>query len=255
MKKATSTLVLLFAAVALTNCSPKGFQSLSSLSDSGSNTQQGADTPGGSGAGGTNAADAVAKLDLQGAVDSNNSSFGKALTFDFDKVRGEFIVMVPMPSGVILTLPGGTFSKYPDITFSPMFDAQGRMKFAVRIPLKYIIKGVQTIPVASLPNGDPLPAMPQGYQELPSLGLSFPQHDNTQISLYIGVNAVGLFITLPTNAALPIGFTLPIKNKDKTKTFGYLTYVPAKGNFAPGLFVSSIIPASVSRILEDYFKL
>lgn len=253
MKKITSTLSLLLAVTTLTNCSPQGFSSSSLI---GGSTSNGLNTGGG---GSVNPPiipiNPLSSLDLQGQVaDSTVGSFGNALAFDFDKVRGEFIVMIPMPSGVFFN-PSGVFSKYPDITFSPIIDAQGRMKFAVRIPVKYIVKGVQFSTPTALPNGDALPAMPQGMGELPSLGLNFPQHNNTQISLYIGVNAIGLYVTLPTNAALPIGFTLPIRTKDKTKTFGYLTYVPAKGSFAPGLFVSSIIPPAVSKILEDYFKL
>lgn len=256
MKKITTSLALLLAVVTLTNCSSKGFESGSSVrAGSSTNDQQGNNGNGdGNNNGGTNTPAPIDSLDLQGKVDSNDSNFGGALSFDFDKNRGEFIVMIPMPSGVFLT-PSGSFAKYPDITFSPIIDATGKMKFAVRIPVKYIIKGMSTLPKASLPNGDPLPAMPVGYGELPSLGLSFPQHSNTQVSLYVGVNAIGLYVTLPTNAALPLGFTLPIRSKDKSKTFGYLTYVPAKMNHAPGLFVSTIIPPAVSRILEDYFKL
>lgn len=256
MKKITTSLALLLAVVTLTNCSSKGFEASSSAgAGSSTNDQLGG---GGTDGGGDIVAPTPAPIDsvdLQGKVDGNNSQFGGALSFDFDKKRGEFIVMIPMPSGVFIT-PSGSFSKYPDITFSPIIDgATGKMKFAVRIPVKYIIKGMSTLPASSLPNGDPLPAMPNGQGELPSLGLSFPQNNNTQVSLYIGVNAIGLYVTLPTNAALPIGFTLPIRNKDKSKTYGYLTYVPAKMSYAPGLFVSAIIPPAVSRILEDYFKL
>ena len=252
MKNITSTLGLLLAVVTLSNCSPQGFSTANSLASNGGGGNSGLTGPGGSVLPITNP---IANLDLQGKVDSStNSPFGNALAFDFDKVRGEFIIMVPMPSGVFFS-PSGAFSKYPDITFSPIIDAEGRMKFAVRIPVKYIIKGTQFLPPTTLPNGDKLPMMPQGYGELPSLALSFPQQNDMKISLYIGVNAIGLFVTLPTNAALPFGFTLPVRNKDKTKTFGYLTYVPAKAAFAPGLFVSTIIPASVSKILEDYFKL
>lgn len=254
MKKFTTSLALLLAVVTLTNCGSKGFESSSSTgAGSSTNDQLGGGNVGGGG-GGTNTPAPIDNVDLQGKVDGNDSQFGGALSFDFDKQRGEFIVMIPMPSGVFLT-PTGSFSKYPDITFSPIIDATGKMKFAVRIPVKYIIKGMSTLPASRLPNGDPLPAMPSGYGELPSLGLSFPQHNNTQVSLYVGVNAIGLYVTLPTNAALPIGFTMPIRNKDKSKTFGYLTYVPAKMSYAPGLFVSAIIPPAVSRVLEDYFKL
>lgn len=197
--------------------------------------------------------DPVSQLDFKGRVDSADSN-NNALAFDFDKTRGEFIIMIPMPSGILFS-PSGSFSNYPDISFSPIIDSTGRMKFAVRVPIKYVIKGASFLPPSRLPNGDALPAMPAGYGELPSLGLTFPQANNTQITLYIGVNAVGLFVGLPDNAALPFGFTLPIKNSAKTKTLGFLSYVPKKGTFPPGLFVSSLIPPSMARILEDNFHL
>ncbi len=251
MKKVWILALLVTAPITLTNCSAGKYQytGLSSEADS-SRSSAGLPVPN---LPGVNPADPISKLDFKGRVESNDST-NNALAFDFDKVRGEFIIMIPMPSGVLFT-PSGSFSSHPDITFSPLIDASGRMKFAVRIPMKYVIKGASFLPSSRLPNGDPLPAMPAGNSELPSLGLTFPQQNNTQITLYIGVNAVGLFVTLPENAAIPFGFTLPIKNSDHSKTLGYLSYVPPKGTYAPGLFISSIVPPPMARILEDYFHL
>ena len=204
-------------------------------------------------------APAIDQVDMKSYVDDSSNKLGGlngALGFDLDKVRGEFIIMVPMPSGLVFT-PSGSFAKYPDITFSPVFDATGKVKVAVRIPVKYVLKGTSFIEPSRLPNGDPLPAMPAGQGELPSLALSFPQNNNTQINLYIGINALGLLVSLPNSAALPlpINITVPLKNRDKTKTFGYLTYVNAKNGFPPGLFISTGVPNSFARILEDYFGL
>ncbi len=257
MTKQIYLTIFLATTMGLTACTEKGFSSASlssatnSTSNSSSNNEQNSDSNSPNNGGDV---DPLSKIDLKGRIESDSANYSKALAFDFDKVRGEFIIMVPFPSGVMFT-PAGSFSKYPDITFSPIIDAEGRMKFAVRIPVKYIIKGSSFLPPASLPNGDSLPAMPQGYGELPSLGLNFPTHNNTQVVLYIGVNAVGLYVTLPAKAALPFKFSLPIKNSDKSKTFGYLSYVPAKASHPPGMFVSTIIPPSLSRILEDYFRL
>lgn len=249
MNKFFKIMILTLALAGLTNCS-KGSVSQSSTAPSLNNGQG----TGGDGTTNNPPPAPIDSVDLKGAVDSNDGN-NKALTFDFDKTRGEFIIMVPMPAGVSFT-PIGSFSKYPDITFSPIFDsATQKMKFGVRIPVKYILKGATFLPAASLPNGDALPAMPAGYGELPSLALNFPQNGNTQITLYIGVNAVGLYVSLPDNAALPFGFQVPIRNSDKTKTYGYLTYVPKKGTYAPGLFVSTLIPPAMARILEDYFHL
>lgn len=257
MKYTTSTLALLLATVVLTSCSQSGFQTGQSSSTAPTNNTNSTDSTGTGGSGGSTTAptNSLDQVNLQGRVDSSQAEYKNTLAFDFDKTRGEFIIMIPMPSGFIIT-PSGVFSKYPDISLSTLYDpTSGRMKLAVRIPLKYVIKGLQNQPPSSLPNGDVLPAMPQGNQELPSLALNFPQQGNTQVSLYIGVNAIGLFMTLPSNAAFPLQFTLPIKNADKTQTYGFLSYVPPKGQFPPGLFVSSIVPPKISKILEDYFHL
>lgn len=253
MKKQMNALILILAAMVLTNCSPKGFQAagVSTSTSIGGNN-------GGLGGGVIPPVDNVTKpidtVNMQGMVESTQaSSFNKTLTFDLDKVKGEFIIMIPFPAGFQFS-PSGSFSKYPDIHFGPAMDLNGNMKLAVRIPVKYIVKGINFLPAARLPNGDALPMMPSGYGELPSLALSFPAN-GTELSLYIGVNAVGLFVTLPENIAIPFGFTFPVKSADKSKTYGFLSYVPPKGMYAPGMFVSTIVPPNVSRILEDYFKL
>jgi hypothetical protein len=200
----------------------------------------------------------IDSVDMKSRVDDsdNKLGFNGALAFDIDLARGEFLIMLPMPSGVVFT-PSGAFNKYPDITFTPIFDASGKMKMAVRVPIKYVLKGIQSVPPTRLPNGDPLPAMPAGMGELPSLALSFPTHNNTKMTLYIGLSAVGFFMTLPDKAALPwpINITVPLKNKDKTRTFGYLTYVNTKNGHQPGLFMSTIVPPEFARILEDHFGL
>lgn len=252
MKK--NILIISLATIAIvtgTSCSPKSFQaqsSLSSTTDSSNNNQNSE----------SNAPLSIDSVDLKGQVQDNSNTLGVNDTqaFDFDKVRGEFIIMLPMPRGLIFT-PSGSFANYKDITFSPVFDATGRMKLAVRVPIKYVLKGAVLESPTRLPSGEALPQMPAGKDELPSLALQFPDHDNMQIHLYIGVNALGLFLTLPPEASLPIPFniTLPIKNKAKTLTSGYLTYVCAKGSYPSGFFVSTLIPSGVARVLEDYFHL
>lgn len=262
MNKKNLSLSLILAAIItagfFTGCSPKGFESESAKTDLAQGAA-GTDDDNNSGNSDTTTPSApIDTVDLKGRVEDSKGmlGFNGALAFDFDKVRGEFIIMVPMPSSMVFT-PSGAFKNYPDIKFGPIFDATGKMKMAIRIPIKYVLKGVNQIDPAKLPSGEDLPAMPAGQNELPSLGLNFPLNDNIQMHLYIGVNALGFYLTLPNQASLPLPFnlTLPIKNKDKTKTNGYLTYVTAKNGHAAGIFVSTLIPANVARILEDYFHL
>lgn len=258
MNKTNLSLSVILAAIVtatfFTGCSPKGFQSEKSTIEDATNGSAGTGDQGG-----TNPdTPAIDKVDLKGRVEDSNSSVGfhGALAFDFDKSKGLFIIMVPMPSSMVFT-PSGSFPSHPDITFGPIFDASGKMKMAIRVPVKYVLKNVTFGNPAKLPSGEDLPAMPAGKNELPSLALQFPQNDGVQIHLYIGINALGVYLTLPNQASLPIPFniTVPIKNKDKTVTSGYLTYVTAKFGHPAGVFVSTLIPPNIARILEDYFQL
>jgi len=262
MKRTTKYTLLFCALLSFNSCAKNGLstdlQSKTDTAQGGQNVGDGNSS--GNGGAVTPVPAPIDQVDLKSRVDDSSnkiSGMNGALTFDFDKTRGEFIIMIPMPNGLVFT-PSGGFKNYPDITFGPIFDATtGKVKVAVRIPVKYVLKGINTIPAAKLPNGDALPAMPAGQGELPSLGLSFPQNGNTQVYIYIGINALGLYVTLPDSATLPIpiNITVPVKNKDKSKTYGFLTYVNAKNGHPPGLFVSTGVPNEMARILEDYFGL
>ncbi len=253
----TTVLVSLIIATFATGCSPKAFQSQTNLSSSTENTSSGAgdngtpETP-------TTPGPNISSIDLSGKGQDGSGvlGFNGALALEFDKTNGVFIIMVPLPAGLIFN-PTGAFTQYPDIKFGPIFDSTGKMKMAIRVPIKYVLKGLSMINAAKLPSGEDLPSMPAGKNELPSLALQFPQNNNIQLHLYIGINALAVYMTLPSQVSLPIPFniTLPLKNKDKTLTSGYLTYVSAKGSYPSGLFVSTIIPAAVARVLEDYFHL
>jgi hypothetical protein len=250
----TTVLASLIIASFASGCSPKSFQSQTNQGSSSTNTSSGT---GDNGTASTPAPN-IDSLDITGKVQDGSGllGFNGALAFDFDKTNGVFIIMVPLPTGLIFN-PSGAFTQYPDIKFGPIFDSTGKMKMAIRVPLKYVLKGLSTVNPAKLPSGEDLPSMPAGKNELPSLALQFPQSNNMQLHLYIGINALAVYLTLPSQASFPLPFniTLPLKNKDKSLTTGYLTYVTAKGSYASGLFVSTIIPASVARVLEDYFHL
>ncbi len=248
-------LLLSIVILSFFSCSPKGFQSQQTSLDktTSDNLSDSFGNPVGPEPLNIN------DIDLKGQVDGNFTSMDVqgSQVIDFDKMTGHFIVMIPMPRGLIFT-PNGAFANYQDITFSPIFDATGKMKLAVRIPITYIIKGSVVENPSKLPSGEKLPKMPAGKDELPSFALQFPEHNKMQLHLYIGINALGVFMTLPDEASLPFpipNITLPIKNKAKTLTKGYLTYVSAKRGYPSGLFLATIIPSGVARVLEDYFHL
>jgi hypothetical protein len=111
---------------------------------------------------------------------------------------------------------------------------------------------VTTLPTATtLPGGRALPMMPSG--EYPSLGLAIDASSNNKVYLYIGVNAVGIFVE---SGFFPeyLGITAPIKNKAGTRTLGYFTIVPKQGQNKGGLFLSFLMPKDLATIIDNHLS-
>lgn len=237
---ALSTLSLLAA------CTNGGFQSLSTTaggSNSGQSTDSGSTTP-------TTPAQPSAydKLDMDGYV--AGGSYDSNFAVSIDKPNNALIVNLPIPAGPFSNL----YVDIPNLKGAKIktyYDSSNRAQVAVSIPLQYVLHGVTTLPSSKLPNGNPLPAMPSG--EAPSLAFGLNQNSENKVYLYIGVNAVGLYIE---NSYIPqyIGMTFPIKNKAQTKILGYLTIVPKSGNFNGGLFTSFPLPNDVAKIIDDHLS-
>lgn len=254
--------------VLCSSCSQKAFESQSNINNTSNNSQTSNTPPQDSSGSDTNnppqqpstPSYSINDLDLKGRLEDSTGflGFNGNLTFDFDKNKGQFIIMIPQPGGMYLN-SSGSVPNHSDITYGPVFDATtGRLKTAVRVPIKYVIKGSAVANPSKLPNGENLPEMPAGMNELPSFAITFPANSKIKMNIYIGVNALAVYLSLPPEATiplLPMNISIPVKNKDKSQTFGYLTYVIAKNGSPPGLFISSIIPASAARVLEDYFHL
>lgn len=184
------------------------------------------------------------KLDLRGHVDGG--MYDKALSFDLDKVNNALIINLPIPANPFIDL----YLDIPELKGAKIKayqDAQQNSFVAISIPLKYVVKGASFLPSNKLPNGQSLPRMPSG--EAPSLAISLG--NNQKVHLYIGVNAVGMYIEssyIPSN----FGVTLPIKNQARTRILGYLTIVPKTTNFNGGVFVALPLPAQVAKIIDDH---
>lgn len=184
------------------------------------------------------------KLDLSSQIDGGIYD-GYQVTA-IDKVKNLLILRLPIPGNlpIEMSLP---FPQQKDILVEAITEG-GHSYLQVSIPLKYITRGITTVPAQRLPNGDPLPKMPSG--ELPSLGLAFPGKAATK--LYIGVNAVGLYIETSFNPYLAL--SLPIKNQAGTQIWGYFSLVPEKASYQGGFFLSFQLPNSVAKIIDDHLS-
>lgn len=187
-------------------------------------------------------------LDMTGYV--SGGLFDKAFAIDLDKVNDALIIGLPIPAGPFTQL-NVDIPQLKGAKIKTYVDANGKGQVAISIPLQYVLHGVSGIPSSALPNGNPLPAMPTG--EAPSLAFSLNNNNENKVRLYIGVDAVGMFIE---SSYIPnyLGLTLPIKNKDKTKILGYFTIVPKVGTYNGGLFVALPIPNSIAKIIDDHLS-
>ncbi|MBX3040448.1 MAG: hypothetical protein KF789_07075 [Bdellovibrionaceae bacterium] len=243
----TAFAALLLAAGLMGGCS-SGFQGTSSASStpsSGSNDGQN---------GGGNTPDPIRNVDLKGYI--NGGNYDETQTFDFDRTRGELIVRIPLGMDPTVFIGTGSVSQLPGVTFYTTMNSDGNYHFVISIPVRYVLRGVTTLPSNRLPNGDPLPMMPAG--ELPSVAFTLNPKSSRKAYLYMGVDAIGLYIesewmTCKAGTPLCLSLSFPIRNQAKSKVVGYFSLLPGKNGATGGVFISSIIPPEIARILDDYF--
>lgn len=199
---------------------------------------------------GTNeASEAWKSLEVDGAVNGGLADRRQVLAID--KVNKELIVRLPIVGGVIL---GGAMAEIPlqqlpGARLALESSTDGTSALALRIPLRYVLYGVDFLPPSRLPNGDKLPQIPSG--ELPSFAIQLSQLTNSRATVYLAPSVVGLYVSIPL-IIVPIQVTVPIRNQARTRTFGYFTVVPEKKGVADGgVFISIALPDDLARIIDD----
>ena len=240
-----SIVISLLALSTLAACSKTGGFEAASTGTSADNSSQGTNSP--STPVGPSPFD---KLDLNAYV--SGTTYENEQTFALDKANKALLLYLPLPPGpfenVYIDAPN-----VKGVKITTVMDSQQKARLAVSIPLKLIVKDkVTTLPSATtLPDGRALPMMPSG--EYPSLGLGLNQNSDKKVFLYIGVNAVGLFLE---SSYFPeyFGITAPVKNQAGTRTLGYFTIVPKQGANNGGLFLSFLLPKDLAKVIDDHLS-
>lgn len=226
--------------VALTTACAPGFET--TQASKGSNGSLG-------GGGGTTNPDGSSTgepVAMDGSI--NGGRFDQTKVVEIDKGSKALVVRLPFIAGFTIgaqiPLPingveGASIGVEPN--------ADGSSSLVLRIPLAKVLNGVDTLPSSRLPNGDALPAIPEG--ELPSVGLSF-NNSNLKGALYLSPTVVGLFVS--TKFDPYIRLTLPIRDAARTRTFGYFTSIPAKTGYDGGFFISIALPDDLARAIDDW---
>lgn len=180
-------------------------------------------------------------------------------TVSFDQNTGEVVLSMPMGIGLPIGIGSGSVSQLPGVSFYTTTDSKGQYYLVFRIPVKYLVRGVNTVKSSTLPNGDSLAQyLPAG--EASAFALSYTASQKVNIYLYIASEAVAVYVEADwiTCGDLPIciGFNWPIKNKAANKEVGRLAILMPRAGVSTkgGLLMSMRLPDGAARLLENYIK-
>lgn len=257
-KTATVAALTGLALVAGAGCSQGLTTNDFSQDIAGNNNQQ--DTGGGGGNGGGGNSNPVRSWDdirqkTDGAVDG--WKYDGQVVVQIDAENQALVLVMPLPPIFLMPVASMPIPELPGAAIFPLTQPDGTSSMAVRIPLKYIVKGSSLSNYNTLPNGDPLPFMPVGENR--GFAISFPQNMKYRLHLYISANAAAVFVETP-DFKLPeqwvilpsLGF--PVKNQDKTQVVGYFAVVANRGIHNSGVYVASRIPREVAILIDELIR-
>ncbi len=172
----------------------------------------------------------------------------QAVVFDMTLLELQISAPLMLPGGPVIEIP---IRQIPGAYYKLGYNPNGDYQLSIHIPFREILKASNEV-ADELPNGEPLPSIPGG--EKPNWAY-FIDDNPIDYYVYLGSSIAATFIPTPDIDRLflfPV--TLPLKNKSKTKTLGYLSIVPSKNGYDGGIFVSTKIPNSLARFLDDFLK-
>ncbi len=226
----------LLMTLTLTACS-NGMDAASTATDGSNNGQ-------GNGGQNTTALDSV---DLNG-YSSGGDSEGR-LVMQLDKVNKALIISVPIAQIGLDINVNASLSQFPDIQVYSYTDTSKMNHLAVRVPLKYLLRGINLGNPQILPNGEAIPF--QGG-EMPSISLVINAVSSAKAYLYLGSGAVVVYVSHPKVPATGISLLVPVKNQAGTKVLGQVGVMTKTAKGDGGFLVSTKIPAEAAKILDDY---
>lgn len=194
------------------------------------------------------------KTKTEGAVDG--WTYDGQVVVKIDAENQALVLVMPLPSIFLMSFSTIRIPELPGAEIFPMQGPSGSM-MAVRIPLKYIVKGSELRNYNTLPNGDALPYMPVGENR--GFAFSFPQNTKYRLHLYVSANAAAVFVEtpdfkLPTEWQIFPTLGFPVKNRNKTQVVGYFAVVPNKGTYSSGVYVASRLPNDVAILIDELIR-
>lgn len=179
----------------------------------------------------------------------------KLIDIDVPNKKIEFrLPLLPSPylNGAVVEFP---VPDVPGAVLKLVSEADGSMYLAFSMPIDTYLKGIELGNPSKLPNGDPLPGVPDG--ELPSTAITLTNIKDIKATIYMAPTVLGIFVNTPFDPILKL--TIPIRNKAQ-QVLGYFSVVPARPAVPPatvgaegGFFVSFKLPDDLARELNDLF--
>jgi hypothetical protein len=183
----------------------------------------------------------------------NRGDYKAVQVVTIDKSTKELVVTLPMPmlpnyDGSPLSLNP---SQPPGATLTLGLIDTNNLSLTLRVPLKDLMTQLSSSPAAAgLPNGDPLPNVTNG--SLPSVTIPLTQLGSISANLYFSLKQVALYVSTPYDPQFSI--QIPIQDNTGTRTWGYLTSVPAKTSPSAingGYLISISIPADIGNVISS----
>lgn len=255
--KIYSTLIVASLSLALGVSCSKGFSPMdleSSTSVDGQSDDQGAGSGGAVRPPNDRSWDDI-RNKTDGAVDG--WKYDGQFVIQVDAENQALVLILPLPSIFLMPVTEMPLPELPGAILFPATQPDGTSAMAVRIPLKYIIKGSSLAPYNRLPNGDALPFMPAGENR--GFAIAFPQNAKYRMHLYITANAAAVFVEtpdfkLPDQWAILPSLGFPVRNQDRTQVVGYFAVVANRGMHSSGVYVASRIPTSVAIMIDEILR-
>lgn len=187
-------------------------------------------------------------LKMDGAVTQGKYENRKLVSLD----KANKLLLIHLPTLAVPVLVGNsvgqtiTVPQLPGVSMDLELAADGNLDLVLKVPLSLVMHGASFMDSQKLPNGDPLPAIPDG--ELPGLALDLNNTGSVKGYIYLAPATVGAFVTTPFNPM--VSMQLPIYQGNGA-VLGYLTTVPDKNSYPGGIFLDVKIPADIARIIDD----
>lgn len=168
-----------------------------------------------------------------------------------DPEKGELLLTIPLGKSINVTISERPINeeKLPGARIYSATGTDGNKYIVVAVPLRYVLRNVTQIPAGKLPNGDPLPNMPAG--ELPTIALSISNSNNVKVHLFVGTDALGVFVESPFNPFLALDYDILNRSQQK---IGVLALIPAKATYQGGFFLGIRLRPELARALDSFIK-